>query len=58
MIDLTRDTWSNGRKFDLVVSSEVLEHIRDSKAALAHLVEMSQRHLLINRSEQAASDHG
>jgi SAM-dependent methyltransferase len=46
-IDLTREVWPDGRTFDLVISSEVLEHIPDWRTALANLVRMSHRHLLI-----------
>lgn len=46
-LDLTREVWPDCRTFDLVISSEVLEHILDWPAALANLVRMSHRHLLI-----------
>src|SRR6185436_13081945 len=35
------------RRFDAVVCSEVLEHVTDDESALAHLCEMTDRHLLI-----------
>jgi SAM-dependent methyltransferase len=35
------------RRFDAVVCSEVLEHVTDDESALAHLCEMTGRHLLI-----------
>ncbi len=46
-VDLTRGGWPGGRRFDLVVCSEVLEHIADWRIALAHLARMTRRHLLI-----------
>jgi hypothetical protein len=45
-LDLSREVWP-GRTFDLVISSEVLEHIPEWQRALANLVRMSHRHLLI-----------
>ena len=47
VLDLTREAWPGGRQFDLVVCSEVLEHIAEWKAALANLVRMARRELLI-----------
>ncbi|HEY7955988.1 MAG TPA: class I SAM-dependent methyltransferase, partial [Polyangia bacterium] len=34
-------------RFEVVVCSEVLEHVTDDQAALAHLAQMTARHLLI-----------
>jgi len=45
--DLVQQAWPGGRRFDLVVCSEVLEHVGDWGAALANLAKMSRRHLLI-----------
>jgi hypothetical protein len=45
--DLTRECWPDGRRFDLVVCSEVLEHLDDWRAGLANLVRMSRTHVLI-----------
>ena len=45
--DLVQQAWPGGRRFDLVVCSEVLEHVEDWGAALANLTRMSRRHLLI-----------
>ncbi len=47
VLDLTRETWPLGRQFDLVLCSEVLEHLPDWKAAVANLVHMTRKHLLI-----------
>lgn len=46
-LDLSREVWADNRQFDLVISSEVLEHIPEWQAALANLVRMARRHLLI-----------
>jgi hypothetical protein len=46
-LDLTAETWPGSRGFDLVVCSEVLEHLGDWQAALANLVKMARKHLLI-----------
>jgi hypothetical protein len=47
VLDLTKEVWPNGRQFDLVVCSEVLEHIEDWQDAVANLVKMTRTHLLI-----------
>lgn len=47
VIDLTQQTWPDGRRFDLVVCSEVLEHIPDWSAAVANLTQMVRKHLVI-----------
>jgi hypothetical protein len=47
VVDLTRETWPGGRQFDLVVCSEVLEHLADWKAAVANLVQMARKDLVI-----------
>jgi hypothetical protein len=46
-LDLTAETWPGGRRFDLVICSEVLEHITDWRAAVGNLVRMTRKHLLI-----------
>lgn len=46
-LDLTAETWPGGRRFDLVVCSEVLEHLDAWPEALANLVRMARKHLLI-----------
>lgn len=45
--DLSRDVWAEGRQFDLVICSEVLEHIDNWPAALSNLSKMCRRYLLI-----------
>lgn len=47
VLDLAQERWPGDRRFDLVVSSEVLEHVPDWRAALTSLCAMSERHLLI-----------
>jgi SAM-dependent methyltransferase len=47
VLDLTRESWPDGRQFDLVVCSEVLEHIPNWQDAVANLVKMTRKHLLI-----------
>lgn len=46
--DLTQSLWPGGRQFDLVVCSEVLEHLPDWQAALANIAAMTRKHLLIS----------
>jgi SAM-dependent methyltransferase len=46
VLDLTRETWPE-RTFDLVVCSEVLEHIPDWPTAVANLARMARRYVLI-----------
>ena len=46
-LDLSREVWPGGRQFDLVVCSEVLEHIPEWRLALSNLVRMSRQYLLI-----------
>jgi len=46
-LDITQETWPGKRKFDLVICSEVLEHIPEWRSALANVVKMSRRHVLI-----------
>jgi SAM-dependent methyltransferase len=47
ILDLTREVWPGGRRFDLVVCSEVLEHLADWQVAVASLVQMARKQLLI-----------
>jgi SAM-dependent methyltransferase len=46
-LDLSQQVWPDGRQFDLVICSEVLEHIADWHTALRNLVQMTRQHLLI-----------
>jgi hypothetical protein len=46
-LDLTREVWPGGRQFDLVVCSEVLEHLDGWRDGLANVVRMARRHVLI-----------
>jgi SAM-dependent methyltransferase len=46
VLDLSREVWPD-RTFDLVVSSEVLEHIPDWPAAVANLARMARKYVLI-----------
>lgn len=47
VLDLTREVWPGGRRFDLVVCSEVLEHLEDWRAGLANVVRMARSDVLI-----------
>jgi hypothetical protein len=47
VVDLMRDAWPGGRQFDLVVCSEVLEHLPDWRPAVGHLTRMARKELLI-----------
>jgi len=46
-LDLTKERWPGDKQFDLVVCSEVLEHIPEWRLALVSLVAMTKKHLLI-----------
>lgn len=47
VVDISKQTYPLSKKFDLVISSEVLEHIEDWRAGLRNLTLMSGRFLLI-----------
>jgi len=46
-VDISKETYPFNKKFDLVISSEVLEHIEDWRSAVKNLIQMSRRYLLI-----------
>lgn len=46
-LDLAKEKWANNKQFDLVVNSEVVEHIKDWKMAINHLASMARHFLLI-----------
>jgi SAM-dependent methyltransferase len=47
VVDLTGSRWPDGRTFDLVICSEVLEHLVEWESALDNLIAMTRDHLLI-----------
>ncbi|MFA5356661.1 MAG: class I SAM-dependent methyltransferase [Candidatus Omnitrophota bacterium] len=47
IVDISRSVYPGNKKFDLVISSEVLEHIADWQGAIRNLALMSGRYLLI-----------
>ena len=46
-VDLSKEPFPNVAQFDMVVTSEVLEHIEDWKLALQNLMRYSSRYLLV-----------
>lgn len=46
-LDLTRQRWPGDKQFDVVISSEVIEHIPQWQGVVASLAAMSRKHLLI-----------
>ena len=46
-LDLESEAWPGDRRFDLVVCSETLEHIADWRAALANVVRMARRYVIV-----------
>jgi 2-polyprenyl-3-methyl-5-hydroxy-6-metoxy-1,4-benzoquinol methylase len=46
VLDITREVLP--RKFDVVICSEVLEHIEDDETAICHLEKMTEHYLLIS----------
>ena len=47
VLDLEKETWPEQRQFELVVSSEVLEHISDWQSAINNIAKMASHYLLI-----------
>lgn len=47
VVDLSKETYPENRKFDLVICSEVLEHIDGWQNAIKNLSTMSKKYLLI-----------
>lgn len=47
VLDLEKEKWPHEKQFDLVISSEVIEHIKEWKAALKNIAKMSKRYMLI-----------
>ena len=47
VVDISKDTFPGNKTFDLVVSSEVLEHIDDWRSAVKNLSLMTKKYLLI-----------
>ena len=46
-LDMASQPWPEGKQFDLVISSEVVEHIEDWQSAVKNLAQMAKRYLLI-----------
>lgn len=46
-VDVSKETYPSGKCFDLVIASEVLEHIQDWQLATKYLTTMSKRYILI-----------
>ncbi|MEQ8171950.1 MAG: class I SAM-dependent methyltransferase [Candidatus Eremiobacterota bacterium] len=46
-LDISKETYPKNKKFDLVITSEVLEHIEDWKSAIKNLTKMVDKYLLI-----------
>jgi len=46
-VDISKGVYPGNKKFDLVLSSEVLEHIEDWRSAVKNLATMSKKFLLI-----------
>jgi SAM-dependent methyltransferase len=47
VLDIEQENMTNHKQFDMVVSSEVVEHIPNWKIAIKNLAHLSQRYLLI-----------
>lgn len=48
VVDLSMSRWPGGRQFDLVVCSEVIEHIEQWDTALCNVASMARRYLLVS----------
>lgn len=46
-VDISKETYPGNRQFDLIICSEVLEHIPEWKAAIKNMSEMTKKYLLI-----------
>jgi len=47
VINLETESWPHEMKFDVIVSSEVIEHIKDWQSAIKNLISMTGKYLLI-----------
>lgn len=47
VVDLENGTWPDNKCFDLVVCSEVIEHIEDWQRAVSHIASMAKRYLVL-----------
>lgn len=47
VLDLEKECWPNQKQFDLVISSEVIEHIDDWQSAIRNISAMAKRYVLI-----------
>lgn len=46
-VDISKETYPGDRKFDLVVCSEVIEHIKDWPSAVRHLAGMARKFVVL-----------
>lgn len=47
VVDIEKNTWPEPKQFDVVICTEVIEHISDWKSAVQHLANMSKHYLLV-----------
>jgi SAM-dependent methyltransferase len=47
VLDIEKNAWPKEKQFDVVISSEVVEHILDWKKAIFHLTSSTKHHLLL-----------